>query len=158
MVNRYLLFYFHGHAEDIDGLSVDIEPTINRVIETGEMRSLSYDLAKSAITKFHATARTSRQDMSKAKWMADNTDDIIAAGGDTEKAWAMYLSGRTDALAHMIYEMLLPEVAEEFEKSLDESDEDEEEHEGPDGESDEDEEEDEGEEEEEEEEFSDNPN
>jgi hypothetical protein len=96
MKDPYIGCYLAGRADVFDG-DVDLEKLIERAVSPAmvTIRDACLSTAKKAIDG----------DMdpdTKVMWLKDNLDEIKAMGGDTEKAYRLYVQGRVENLAHQI--------------------------------------------------------
>lgn len=134
MKDAYVHCYIAGRCDYDEDDVVEIEQLVEKVSSGSPMRDVTLAAAKAAVTKELDVA-------AKAQWLKDNADTIKEMGGDSEKAWRMYMQGRIDALASDLESWVLENLAEE--DGEDEDDDNEEDDD--DGDEDEDDDEDEAE-------------
>lgn len=133
MKDSYMGCYMSGRFDHYDG-EINHDDIVDRVTSgSSTVRDLCLGAAKTAINGEMDTA-------TKVQWLKDNVDEIKEMGGDTEKAYLLYMQGRIDGLAHH----LEAEVVTMLEQDMDDG--------GDDGEDDEDDDSDDDESEEDEEE------
>lgn len=118
MKDPYVHCYIAGRCDyDEDDDVVEIEQLVEKVSSGTPMRDATLAAAKAAVAKELDVA-------AKADWLKDNSDTIKEMGGDSEKAWRMYTSGRVDALANDLDSWVLENLAEDEEEEDEDEDED----------------------------------
>ena len=94
MNDKYMQCYLAGRYEDYEG-EVAIEDLVKKVHAGTPLRDIALTVARTAITHEMGASE-------KVQWLKDNLDEIKAMGGDTEKAYRLYVQGRVENLAHQI--------------------------------------------------------
>jgi hypothetical protein len=118
MKDPYVHCYVAGRCDyDEDDDVVEIEQLVEKVSSGSPMRDVTLAAAKAAVTKELDVA-------AKAQWLKDNAETIKAMGGNSEKAWQLYMSGRVDALASDLESWVLENLGEEEAEEDEDDDED----------------------------------
>jgi len=132
MKDPYIGCYLAGRADLYDG-DVDLDKLVEAAVSPGtvSLREASLGAAKKAIDG-------EMDPETKVMWLKDNLAEIKTMGGDTEKAYRLYVQGRVDGLAHQLEGDAVTTI-EEGEAEEEEDDEEGDEDEDDDEESDEDE-------------------
>lgn len=105
---EYLYFYLIGRRDEELACSIDLDIIAKRVFAGESLRDVVHRFASDA-------AGAAELDGFKRDWLADNRGEIAEAGGDEEKAYALYRQGQIDELAVS----LEPEVLQEVQYQLD---------------------------------------
>jgi len=111
MKDAYFGCYLAGRFDPHDG-EVDEEKLAERVMAGTPLRDVCMEAAKAAISKEMTSAV-------KVQWIKDNLDEIKEMGADTEKAYRLYVLGRTDQLAHALEDDILAVIEEEMDEDED---------------------------------------
>lgn len=102
---EYMYFYLIGRQEDELTSEVDLTALAERVLAGEKMRDVTYQVALDA-------AKANEHNGHRRDWLIDNRDEIAEAGGDENKAYALYQQGCVDELAHGIENDLMGEIIE----------------------------------------------
>lgn len=96
MKDPYIQCYLSGRYDLYDG-DVDLEKLIERAVSPGmvSIRTMAHSAAQKEIDGEMDAA-------TKVAWLKDNLEEIRVMGGDTERAWRLYVQGRVDNLAHQL--------------------------------------------------------
>lgn len=125
MKDPYVECYLSGRCDDY-AEDVDLDVLAEQVLDGKDIRVVTATAAKTAIdAEMDKTV--------KADWLKDNLEEIRVMGGDTAKAYRLYVQGRCDALAcHLEGEVLM--LIEDTDDGEDSEEDDE--QDDPDGEED----------------------
>jgi len=88
----YFRCYTEGQLDQFDG-DIDIDPLVERVL-ANPMTIIEVSMTASKIA-----INAEMDATTKAQWILDNAGELRQMGGDTEKAYRLYVQGRIDALA-----------------------------------------------------------
>lgn len=121
MKDQYIRCYLDGRRDQEEyEFDIDIDALAEKVGNGAQLRDVALEAAKKEIAKdMDASAKT--------EWLKDNLETIRTYGGDTEKAWRLYMQGMIDELACE----LEPEICATLDGQEDD-DEDDDETENPD--------------------------
>lgn len=99
----YFYFYLIGRREDDSDIHVDMEPLANQVLSGRPVHDVATEAAKRALSQLEI-------DGSKSRWVRDNSEEIVEAGGSESLAWDRYFGGRLESLAQDLENGVLGEM------------------------------------------------
>lgn len=108
MKDPYVQCYASGRYDTFDG-DVDMVKLAEQVRAGREVRPLTLAAAQAAINGEMDAAV-------KVQWLKDNLEPIKTMGGDTEKAYRLYVLGRVDNLAHQLEADIMSIVEDQIEE------------------------------------------
>jgi len=79
-----------------------------------EMVSMGTPLRDALLSAASRAAASFESGKAKREWIKINDNEIKAAGGDADAAYAAYLQGRTDELAYTLEQTVLEELGQRF--------------------------------------------
>lgn len=129
IVGDYWQFYLEGRCErrrlknDIDDEAV-----------TEEMVRMGTPLRDAVLSASARAAAPLEAGKAKRSWISEREEEIKAAGGDTDAAYAAYVQGRIDDLALVVEEGVLDVLSQRFGDDAEGEDDEEEEDDEEDGE------------------------
>ena len=136
MKDPYFDSYMSGRFDQYDG-EINLDELVDRMMAgVTPIRDISIAAAKIAIA-------TEMDPSVKVQWIRDNLDEITAMGGDTEKAYRLYMQGRIDGLSHQLEADIINSIDEQEDDGDDGDQDDEDDDDDDDDDDDEDEDEDE---------------
>lgn len=119
MKEHYVPFYIEGR--EAKALKNDID-TMAIAEDVSAGKGTIHELLHKAAT---AIATAAGADRSKRTWLEENEDEIKAAGGDKDEAWAHYRDGRIDELVYQLEPDVIQDLDDPQGEDDDEGDEDE---------------------------------
>lgn len=96
MKDPYMQCYLAGRHDAFEG-EIDIEKLMTDSASTATGKAKLRDECLTVATKLINKEMDAK---AKMQWIKDNLDEIREMGGDTEKAYRLYVQGRSDQLAH----------------------------------------------------------
>src|SRR5277367_4577208 len=96
-MNKYVAFYLQGRADAEDGISAEVDVTAiaQRVLNGEKMEKATREAADAAL-------KPQMSNGAKRTWLKDNEEEIKAAGGDKEKAYAAFYEGQVDEFRYLL--------------------------------------------------------
>jgi len=105
----YWQFYMEGRCEKrLLKNDIDEEALAEEIVRMGTpLRDTILSAASRAAAPFESGK-------AKRGWIKSNDNEIKAAGGDADAAYAAYLEGRTDELAYALEQTVVEELGQRF--------------------------------------------
>jgi len=102
-MNSYATFYLQGRSEVAEtGVEIEIDLTAvaERVIAGEKLATVTTQVATDAL-------KAKQNSRERRDWFEEMDEDIKDAGGDKEKAYALFCEGRVDELRHIVEDELV---------------------------------------------------
>lgn len=101
----YYYFYLMGREEPVDLRSLTVEDLVSKVLGSQAIRSVAIEAARGLFSGM-AFNRL------KSEWIAGNVDEIHEAGGNSDRAFELYVNGRIDQTATELEQEMVTEMVD----------------------------------------------